>query len=426
MNTASKPIRFILALNCGSSSVKGQLYDWGGKKVLRSWNIQKIGKNYRGGLQRIINEIDNSHVMGINSIKEISAIGHRIVHGGETFTHSALVDNNVIKEIEKNSLLAPLHNPANLEGIRAAKDFLPDVPNMAVFDTAFHQTMPPYNYTYALPLTISKEFGIRRYGFHGTSHLYVSRRAARALEKPLSELKIFTGHQGSGASYCGILDGKSYITSMGLTPLEGAVMGTRAGDIDPGILFHIVRQYINSKFKDKNRTISIKMAEKYINEMDTLLNKKSGLKGFTGTDDWKEIVEKGLNYDLPEQKMFYLAMQMATERFKHYVGGYAARLGGLDAIVFTAGVGENCPIFRSMSLAGLDFMGIKIDNQANHGVKKGEEAIISSPDSKVKILVIPTNEERVIIEDTAEILSRGFIGPDFRYTFEDIPFPIKL
>ncbi|MBQ9346980.1 MAG: acetate kinase, partial [Oscillibacter sp.] len=318
----------------------------------------------------------------IGSMKEIDAVGHRVVHGGEAFNKSVLITDDVLKAIEDCIPLAPLHNPANLTGIRACQQVCPGVPNVAVFDTAFHQTMPATAYMYALPYEYYEKDKVRRYGFHGTSHKYVAGRAAAMLGKPIEELKIITCHLGNGSSVAAVDGGKSVDTSMGFTPLAGVPMGTRSGDLDAGIL-----QYIMNKYKLD------------IDAMLNILNKKSGVQGVSGvSSDFRDLTdafEKG-------NARAGLAVDMFNYGVKKLIGAYAAAMGGVDAIVFTAGVGENSAAQRMAIASGLEFMGVKMDEAANK--VRGKEAVISAADSKVKVLLIPTNEELMIAMDTASIV----------------------
>jgi acetate kinase len=319
----------------------------------------------------------------IKNKNEIGAVGHRVVHGGEVFQESVLINDEVIREMTRCIDYAPLHNPPNLKGIAAAKSLLREVPQVAVIDTAFHQSMPSQAFMYGIPYTLYKRHGIRRYGFHGTSHRYVAERAAKFMKKSLSELKMITCHLGSGSSVAAIKLGESIDTSMGFTPLEGLLMGTRTGDMDPAIILHI-------------------MAKEQLTagEMNTMLNKHSGVLGISGlSSDMREIED---NYETDERAR--LAMDIFVYRIKKYIGAYSAAMGGLDAIVFTAGVGENSSLVRDLSCRELEFMGIRLDDKKNQETRK-VEAIITQTDSPVKVLVIPTNEELVIAKDTAKIVN---------------------
>lgn len=401
----------ILALNCGSSSVKYQLFDWERKEVVAKGIVERVGigdsfiihevpgresfrteyecHDHNTAINLVVHTLESPDYGVIKKIGEISAVGHRVVHGGEKFKSSVMINDEVIKAIEGVQHLAPLHNPPNLAGIRAAKAVLPDVPHVAIFDTAFHQTMPDYAYIYPVPYEWYEKYGVRRYGFHGTSHLYVSKRAAALLKKDAKECNIITMHIGNGVSHTAIKNGVSVDTSMGLTPLEGAVMGTRCGDIDPAIpLF--MQQQLGVSPKD----------------MDNLLNKKSGILGITGKfTDRRDV----LNHCSKDDRRCSLSVEIEAYRLKKYIGQYYAVLGKVDAIVFTAGVGENAGIIRQMALENLEEMGIKIDKEKNlKTFSKSGETEISTPDSKVKVFVIPTNEELVFVEDVVAILQKTY------------------
>ena len=320
----------------------------------------------------------------IQSLNEIEAVGHRVVHGGEKFNSSVLITDEVIKKMEECIELAPLHNPPNLNGIYAVKELMPNVPQVGVFDTAFHQTMPPHAYMYGLPYSLYEKYAIRRYGFHGTSHRYVSRRACEFLEIPYEKQRIITAHIGNGGSITAIQNGVSIDTSMGMTPVEGLLMGTRSGDVDAGVL-----SYIMEKENIGSQAIS------------TIVNKYSGVIGLSGVSSDMREIEAAVNAG---NERAILALEIYNYRIKKYVGSYAAALGGLDLLVFTGGVGENQSSTRQSVCENMEFMGIRIDKQINAAVKS-KEAIISSPDSKVKVVVIPTDEEFMIASDTAEILN---------------------
>lgn len=358
----------ILVINCGSSSLKYQLIDMQNEELLAIGLAERIGiddsflthetigkekvvikedlKDHKITLGIVMNALIHPEYGAIKSMDEISATGHRVVHGGEEFTSSILITDKVISEVERCANLAPLHNPPNLLGIYAAQEILPGVPAVAVFDTAFHQTMPPEAYIYALPYELYEKHGVRRYGFHGTSHMYVARRAAEILEKPIEDLKIITCHIGNGASITAVDGGKSVDTSMGLTPLEGLVMGTRCGDIDPAIV----------PFVGQREDLSYQ-------EIDNLMNKKSGLLGVSGiSNDLRDIMKGAEEGNYRAQ----LALDLYNRRIKRYIAVYAAMMGGLDVIVFTAGVGENAIDVRKESCSGLEFLGIKIDDEKNN------------------------------------------------------------
>ncbi|NPV88441.1 acetate kinase [Coprothermobacteraceae bacterium] len=395
----------ILVLNAGSSSLKFQLFDMTDESVMAKGIVERIGLdnpflNYTGrekvkferkdpvdhkkALQWVLEVLVSADHGVIKSLDEIMAVGHRVVHGGEKFTGSVLLTDEVIAALEENKQLAPLHNPPNLMGIYATKEVLPHVPMVGVFDTAFHSTMPEEAYLYALPVELYEKFHLRRYGFHGTSHRYVVQEAAHRIGKPLDSLKIVSAHLGNGASVAAVKYGKSVDTSMGFTPLEGLVMGTRCGDIDPAIPIWMMRE--------------LKMSYQ---DVDTLLNKKSGVYGLV----------RGRSYDMRDIEEWaeagdqeaIRALRIYAYRIKKYVGAYAAAMGGLDVLIFTAGVGENSPIVREMVCEGLEFLGVKIDKEKNNS--RGD-AIISSDDSRVVVMSIRTNEELMIARDTYEIVRR--------------------
>lgn len=395
----------ILVLNCGSSSIKYALYNMDDKSVMTSGGAERVGldgafvkvKLANGEKKQIMHDIPE-HTEGvkfifslltdpeigvIKDLKEIDAVGHRMVHGGEKFNKSVVLTDEVLKAFEECSDLAPLHNPANLKGVNAVKELMPGLPQVGVFDTAFHQTMPEYAYMYAIPYELYEKYGIRRYGFHGTSHRYVSKRACEFLGVNYEDQHIITCHIGNGGSVAAVKHGKCIDTSMGLTPLEGVMMGTRSGDIDGGAV-----AFIQKKLGLDADGIS------------NLLNKKSGVQGITGiSSDMREIdaaAEKG-------DKKAILALDMYNYRIKKYVGAYAAAMGGADIIVFTAGVGENQASMRSEVCKGMEWMGIKLDEEKNAKVR-GVEAVISTEDSPVTVVVIPTDEELVIASDTMALL----------------------
>jgi acetate kinase len=396
----------ILVLNSGSSSIKYQLFDMTKELVLAKGVVERIGidnsfleyENYHGkkikldddianhstGIKLVIKTILNKEYGVLEGMSEIHAIGHRIVHGGEKFADSTLIDEKVIEQIDKVSDLAPLHNPHNLTGVKVCKDLLPFTPQVAVFDTAFHQTMPKMAYMYALPYKYYEKYGIRRYGFHGTSHKYVSNRIAKLLNKPIKELKIITCHLGNGASIAAIDGGKSVDTSMGMTPLEGLVMGTRCGDIDPAII----------PFLMNKEGISI-------HEMDDIMNKESGLYGISGISNDSRDIKKAADEGNEHAR---LALELFDYRVRKYIGAYMAAMGSVDAIVFTAGIGENAPEIRKNIIKGLNFLDIYLDEKLNK--TRGKEIEISKKDSKVKVFVIPTNEELVIARETKDIVDK--------------------
>jgi acetate kinase len=394
----------ILVLNSGSSSVKYQMFDVDKQFLLAKGLVDRIGmagamlthKPHDREEVRLSGEIlDHTvaieYVLGIllsknhgviNDKNEIAAVGHRVVHGGEAFSGSMLITPEVIKEIARCMDFAPLHNPANLKGIRAIQELLPAVPQVSVFDTAFHQTMPDFAYIYGLPYVLYQRHGIRRYGFHGTSHLYVSDRAAIMLNKPKDQLKIITCHLGNGCSIAAIKHGKSIDTSMGFTPLEGLLMGTRSGDLDPAVVLHVMQK-----------------EELSMHEANTMLNKHSGIQGLSGVSSDMREIEK--YYDSNDRAR--LAHQVFCYRLKKYIGAYAAAMGGLDTVVFTGGIGENSVVVRRDSLNAMQFYGIELDDTKNQAADKGERNI-STAKSKVQVLVIPTNEELVIAIDTMRIV----------------------
>ncbi|AUG57393.1 MAG TPA: acetate kinase [Ruminiclostridium sp.] len=397
----------VLVINTGSSSLKYQLIDMTNENVLAKGVCERIGLeqsflkhskigenavviekdlyNHRLAIKEVINALTDDKIGVIKDMSEISAVGHRVVHGGEKFYQSVIIDDEVKKAIEECSELAPLHNPSNIVGIEACKQIMPDVPMVAVFDTAFHQTMPRHAYIYALPYEIYEKYRLRRYGFHGTSHKYVSERAAQMLNRPIEELKIITCHLGNGASICAVKYGKSVETSMGFTPLQGLCMGTRSGTIDPAVISFLMEKE--------------KMTVKDISDF---LNKKSGVLGVSGvSSDFRDIQEAAENGNDRAQ----LALDIFCYRVKGFIGDYAAIMNGVDAVVFTAGIGENNDYVRSKILTDMDFFGIKIDEEKNK--VRGEEMDISTPDAKVRTLVIPTNEELAIARETVRLIKNG-------------------
>ncbi len=394
----------ILVLNCGSSSIKYALYDMDTKKVLASGGAERVGLDgafvkvklpngekktimhdipeHTEGVKFIFSLLTDPEIGAIKDLKEINAVGHRMVHGGEKFNKSVLLDDEVLKVFEECSDLAPLHNPANLKGVNAVKELMPGLPQVGVFDTAFHQTMPPKAFMYAIPYELYEKYGIRRYGFHGTSHRYVSARACEFLGLDPEKTKMITCHVGNGGSIAAVKNGKCIDTSMGLTPLEGLVMGTRAGDIDGGAVLYI----------EKKLGLDA-------DGMSDLLNKKSGVAGLTGGSSDMRDVEAAAREGNDRAR---LAQDMYFYRIKKYIGSYAAAMGGVDVIVFTAGVGENQTSMRSEVCKDMEFLGVKFDEVRN--MVRGEEAIISADDSKVKVVVIPTDEELMIATDTMNLL----------------------
>lgn len=395
----------ILVLNCGSSSLKYQLIDMENEAVLCIGLVERIGiegsiltqkkdgvegkyikeqqmKDHQDAIKLVLEGVLDPTYGGVKDMKEIDAVGHRVVHGGEKFASSVIITEEVEEAMRKCSELAPLHNPANLMGIDAIKAVLPGVPNVGVFDTAFHQTMPASSYLYGLPHRLYTEYGVRRYGFHGTSHKYVSQRAATMLGKDIADLKIITCHLGNGASIAAVDGGKVVDTSMGLTPLEGLIMGTRCGDIDPAIIpFIMKKENLDADGVDK------------------LMNKESGVYGMTGiSSDFRDISTAAAEGN---QKAID-ALDAYHKRVKKYIGAYAAEMNGVDAIVFTAGLGENGIEDRLAIASNLEVLGVKMDAEANN--VRGKETVISAADSKVKVLLIPTNEELMIARDTLELV----------------------
>jgi len=395
----------ILVLNCGSSSIKYQLFDMASGVVLTKGIVEKIGlkgsflKNERfdGNKVKLEGEILDhqtgiEYLLGlmiskkrgvIEDLNEIDAVGHRLVHGGETFQESCYLDDITIKGVEDCSDLAPLHNPANLKGIYAMKTLLPNVPQVGVFDTSFHQTMPDYSFMYALPYSLYKKYGIRRYGFHGTSHSYVSKRACQILNVDYNTKRIITCHLGNGASITAIKNGKSLDTSMGLTPVEGLIMGTRSGDVDAGAL-----------------TLIMEKEEIDFSSLNTLLNKHSGVLGISGiSSDMREVESAAEEGD----ERAVLALKMYNYRVKKYIGAYAAAMGGVDILIFTGGIGENGSDARENICRDMEFLGLEFDKQINEGVRS-KELIISKKESKVTVMIVPTNEEFVIASETRDIV----------------------
>ena len=408
----------ILVLNCGSSSIKYKLFDMDSKEVIAQGGIEKIGlkgsflkftlpngekkilekdiPEHTVGVEFILHTLTDPEYGAIKSLDEINAVGHRMVHGGERFSKSVLLDKEVLEAFTACNDLAPLHNPANLKGVDAISAILPNIPQVGVFDTAFHQTMPDYAYLYAVPYELYEKYGVRRYGFHGTSHRYVSQRVCEYLGVKPEGLKLITCHIGNGGSIAAIKDGKCIDTTMGLTPLEGLMMGTRSGDIDAGAVTFIMD-------KEGLNTTGI----------SNLLNKKSGVLGVSGvSSDMRELeaaVADGTVQDMIDpveegNPKAILAEKMYFYRIKKYIGAYAAALGGVDVILFTGGVGENQASCRAGVCKGLEFMGVKLDAEKNK--VRGEEAIISAADSKVKVVVIPTDEELLIASDTMDIVGK--------------------
>ncbi len=395
----------ILVVNCGSSSIKYQLIDMENESLMAKGYLEKIGlpdsflthtvngekhkieqevKNHEEGIQLVLNQLTHPEYGVISNLSEIGAVGHRVVHGGEKFSSSVLIDDEVMDTMKQCIPLAPLHNPAGITGIEACQKVLPNVPMVGVFDTAFHQTLPEKAYLYAIPYEYYEKYGIRKYGFHGTSHRFVSKRVAEVMNQPVENLKIITCHLGQGASLCAVDAGKSVDTSMGLTPLAGVPMGTRSGDIDPSIVTFLM--------KKENLTPD---------EMDTILNKKSGKLGISGVSPDDRDIEKAATEG---NKRAHLAIESFAYQVVGYIGRFAAQMGGVDVITFAGGVGENGIEVRQEICKYLEFLGVKIDEEKNNC--RGKEVEISTPDSKVKVFVIPTNEELMIARDTMEIIKK--------------------
>ncbi len=393
----------VLVINAGSSSLKYQLVDMTNESALAVGLCERIGINngiitqkrldgkkleiqtdlptHKTALGEVVKALTDSEFGVIKDMTEINAVGHRVVHGGEQFTTSALIDASVEQAIKDCFELAPLHNPPNMMGITACAEIMPGTPMVAVFDTAFHMTLPAYAYMYALPYDLYEKHGIRKYGFHGTSHMYVARRAAAMLGKPEKDVKVITCHLGNGSSITAVKGGKSIETSMGFTPLEGVAMGTRCGSIDPAVVpFIMEKEGLSTR------------------EVDNLMNKKSGVLGVSGiSNDFRDLDEAASNGNQRAE----LALEVFAYKIKKFIGEYSAVLNGTDAVVFTAGIGENSATIRKRILSGLEGLGIKIDDEKNK--IRGQEIDISTPDSKVRVLIIPTNEELTIARDTKEV-----------------------
>ena len=395
----------VLVVNCGSSSIKYQLIDMENENLMAKGYLEKIGlpdsflthtvngekhkieqevKNHEEGIQLVLQQLTHPEYGVIKSLDEIGAVGHRVVHGGEKFSSSVLITDDVINTMRECIPLAPLHNPAGITGIEACQKVLPNVPMVGVFDTAFHQTLPKKAYLYAIPYEYYEKYGIRKYGFHGTSHRFVSQRVAEVMNKPLEDLKIIICHLGQGASLCAVDGGKSVDTSMGLTPLAGVPMGSRSGDIDPSIVTFLM--------KNENLTPD---------QMDTILNKKSGKLGVSGISFDDRDIEKAAAEGNERAK---LAIDTFAYQVIGYIGRFAAQMNGVDVITFAGGVGENGIEVRKEICDSLAFLGVKIDEEKNNC--RGKEVEISTPDSKVKVFVIPTNEELMIARDTMEIVNK--------------------
>ncbi len=395
----------VLVINCGSSSLKYQLIDSDTEAVIAKGLCERIGidgrlthqtmgkdkytvdvpmPEHNAAVKYVLDALLDQEKGAITSLSEIDAVGHRIVHGGEKFANSVVISDEVMEAIEECNDLAPLHNPANLIGIRACQSHMPGVPMVAVFDTAFHQTMPDKAYTYAIPYEYYENYKIRRYGFHGTSHSFVSKRLAELIGKDIKDTKMIICHLGNGSSITAVDGGKSVDTSMGLTPLAGLPMGTRSGDIDPAIL-----EFIAGK------------EGKSVEEITTILNKKSGVSGLSGVSSDFRDLDAGMKNGNDRCR---LALDVFCYSVKKYIGAYAAAMGGLDAIAFTAGIGENNPYVRRMATTGLEFMGIDIDKEKNE--VRGDETKISTDSSKIQVWVVPTNEELAIARETVELVSK--------------------
>lgn len=395
----------ILVLNCGSSSIKYKLFEMDSKSVLAQGGIEKIGlkdsflkftmpngekvqldreiPEHTAGIEFILETLTDKQYGCIQSLDEINAVGHRLVHGGEKFNKSVLITEEVINKVKECSDIAPLHNPANLKGVAAVTKILPKVPQVGVFDTAFHQTMPDYAYMYALPYELYEKYGIRRYGFHGTSHRYVSKRVCEILGSDYNHSKIITAHIGNGGSITAVENGKSIDTSMGMTPVEGLMMGTRVGDLDLGVVTYLMeKEHMN------------------VQDFSTLINKKSGLAGVSGVSSDMRDIENAINGG---NKRADLARKMFIYRVRKYIGSYVAAMNGVDTIVFTGGIGENDTYVRSEVCKGLTYLGIEINEELN-AKTRGKEVVISTPASKVKVVVVPTDEEYMIASDTMDIV----------------------
>lgn len=429
----------VLCLNCGSSSVKYRLYDWDKKETRATGAVERVtvggssiihqvpGRDdlkisqecadHRVAIKLIMDTLVHPGHGVLDGVKNITAVGHRVVHGGEKFAKSVLITKEVLDTFRKLSDLAPLHNPPNILGIEAAKALMPSIPHMAIMDTAWHQTMPKPSYVYALPYAWYEKYGVRRYGFHGTSFLYNAKRAAVLLKKDPFQCRLIIAHIGNGASINAVKDGLSFDTSMGMTPLEGLVMGTRAGDHDAAIdLYMMGKENLGPK------------------EVDSILNKKSGVLGITGKlTDRRDVEEAAAKGD----ERAALAIEVESYRLRKYVGAYAAAVGGVDAVVFTAGVGEMGDFLRAKAMQGLEFMGVRLDFERNKSAKtRNAESEISAPDSKVRVFVIPTDEERVFIEDTVALcegrydvhtnFTYRFQSPGYRNTLRDLAFAKEL
>ena len=400
----------ILVLNSGSSSVKYKLIDIAAEKTLAEGGVEKIGledgflkykradgskaivelgkTDHRGAIEAVLKILTDPVEGCIGSYSEIDAVGHRLVHGGEKFSSSVLITDEVKQKVRENYVLAPLHNPANMIGIEAVEALIPDVPQVGVFDTAFHQTMPPKSFMYPLPYRFYTEDGVRRYGFHGTSHRYVSQRVCQILSVDIHRVNIITCHIGNGGSITAIEKGRSVDTSMGLTPTEGLMMGTRVGDVDPGVMTYLMERH--------NLTAD---------QLQRIINKESGVLGISGLSSDMREIEQAVR---DGNELARLALDMYQHRIIKYIGAYAAEMGGVDIIVFTGGVGENQVGLRADVCRPLAFMGVEIDEDINESTR-GTETVISSADSRVKVVVVPTDEEIMIARDTRDIITKGSV-----------------
>lgn len=419
----------ILTLNCGSSSLKYQLFNWERMETLASGIVERVGidgsfikheatgkeevkiespcPTHKEAMTLLIDTIQHPEHGAIGNVNEIKAVGHRAVHGGEKFAKSTIINDEVLKTMRELSHLAPLHNPANIIGIESAQEILPDVPHCAIFDTAWHQTMPDSSYLYALPYKWYENYGVRRYGFHGTSFLYTAKRAAALLGKDPFECNLVIAHIGNGASINAIKNGKSYDTSMGLTPLEGLIMGTRSGDIDPAIPFYLMNE-----------------TELSSAQVEKALNKESGVLGIT--EKW--VDRRDIEIAAADgNERAKLCQKMEAYRIKKYIGAYAAALGGIDAVVFTAGVGERGPVTRQLALENMEYMGIQLDEASNKAsMTRNAETVITKEGSPVKAFVIPTNEELVMTEDTYALLEGSYdVHTSYTYHFESAGYVNK-
>ena len=395
----------ILVLNCGSSSIKYQLFDMADRKVIARGGIEKLGMkgsvlkhtktdgqkvifegeilDHKSGIEYILGVLTSAKHGCLKSMEQIDAVGHRVVHGGEQFSESAFLTDEIIEEVTKCIDLAPLHNPPNLKGINAMEELIPGIPQVGVFDTAFHQTMKEHAYMYGIPYVLYKKYGIRRYGFHGTSHRYVTQRACEMLGLEYEKQRIISCHLGNGASIAAVKNGKSVDTSMGFTPVEGLIMGTRCGDLDVGVVTYIMEK----------EDLGIKTA-------NTLFNKHAGMLGLTGVSSDMREIEEAKSKGNERAKM---ALEMYNYRVKKYIGSYIAAMNGVDIIIMTGGIGENARSTREGVCSDLEWLGVEIDREKNKNVQ-GTEAIISTPESKVKVLIVPTDEELMIALDTEKIV----------------------